>query len=178
MVSPSFLHQGHLNCVTFLINFGVNLWDLDIDLHSAKVHLNLIWIDFVDMSNQKDIMKLFIHSGSRCNYVKFICHPDPGHHNLDHETGSGSCTNQQPTAEKTSWRSYFCGPIDLNLFAGSRRDQQPRRHLEVPGCRWGSTGGHQPKAGKVIAGDDDNNSEMFLTTLMFASNLFTEIIHT
>ena len=29
--------QGHLNCVTFLINFGVNIWDLDIDLHSAKV---------------------------------------------------------------------------------------------------------------------------------------------
>ena len=41
--------KGHLNCVTFLINFGVNLWELDIDLHSAK--------DLAAINNREDILK-------------------------------------------------------------------------------------------------------------------------
>ena len=28
--------RGHMNCVTFLINFGVNMWVLDIDMHTPK----------------------------------------------------------------------------------------------------------------------------------------------
>jgi len=41
--------KGHLNCVTFLINFGVNLWELDIDLHSAK--------DLAAINNREEILK-------------------------------------------------------------------------------------------------------------------------
>ena len=41
--------KGHLNCVTFLINFGVNIWDLDIDMHSAK--------DLAAINNREDILK-------------------------------------------------------------------------------------------------------------------------
>ena len=41
--------KGHLNCVTFLINFGVNIWELDIDLHSAK--------DLAAINNREDILK-------------------------------------------------------------------------------------------------------------------------
>lgn len=28
--------RNHLNCVSFLVNFGVNMWALDNDLHTAK----------------------------------------------------------------------------------------------------------------------------------------------
>ena len=28
--------RGHLNCVTFLVTFGVNLYSVDIDGHSAQ----------------------------------------------------------------------------------------------------------------------------------------------
>ena len=41
--------KGHLNCVTFLINFGVNIWDLDIDMHSAK--------DLAAINNREEILK-------------------------------------------------------------------------------------------------------------------------
>ena len=80
--------------------------------------------------------------------------------------------------------SQFFGPdIWSKLLIGSRGNQQPRRHLEVPGCRWGSTRGHKPQAGKVITGekDDDDDEEdeqadeMFLMALMFAFNLHTDI---
>ena len=78
-------------------------------------------------------------------------------------------------------------PDHLFSSPGSRGDQQPRRHLEVPGCRWGSTRGHQPQIGKVITGEEDDDDdeeeedeeddEMFLSALMFAFNLYTIIIH-
>jgi len=28
--------NNHLNCVSFLVNFGINMWALDNDLHTAK----------------------------------------------------------------------------------------------------------------------------------------------
>ena len=31
-----FDNRGHLNCVTFLVSFGVNLYSVDIDGHSAQ----------------------------------------------------------------------------------------------------------------------------------------------
>jgi len=49
--------KGHLNCVTFLINFGVNLWDLDIDLHSAK--------DLAAINNREDILKYLDATGAQ-----------------------------------------------------------------------------------------------------------------
>jgi len=41
--------KGHLNCVTFLVNFGVNIWDLDIDHHTAK--------DLAAINSKDDILK-------------------------------------------------------------------------------------------------------------------------
>jgi len=49
--------KGRLNCVTFLINFGVNLWDLDIDLHSAK--------DLAAINNREDILKYLDAAGAQ-----------------------------------------------------------------------------------------------------------------
>jgi len=49
--------KGHLNCVTFLINFGVNLWDLDIDLHSAK--------DLAAINNREEILKYLDAAGAQ-----------------------------------------------------------------------------------------------------------------
>jgi hypothetical protein len=49
--------KGHLNCVTFLINFGVNIWDLDIDLHSAK--------DLAAINNREDILKYLDAAGAQ-----------------------------------------------------------------------------------------------------------------
>ena len=28
--------RGHMDCVTFLVNFGVNMYCLDIDMHTPK----------------------------------------------------------------------------------------------------------------------------------------------
>ncbi|XP_065339420.1 pre-mRNA splicing regulator USH1G [Cloeon dipterum] len=41
--------RGHLNCVTFLANFGVNLWALDIDFHSAK--------ELAAMNNRDEVLR-------------------------------------------------------------------------------------------------------------------------
>lgn len=41
--------NGHLNCVSFLVNFGVNLWALDNDSHTAK--------DIAAMKQHEDILK-------------------------------------------------------------------------------------------------------------------------
>merc|ERR1711892_122498 len=49
--------KGRLNCVTFLINFGANLWDLDIDLHSAKV--------LAAINNREDILKYLDAAGAQ-----------------------------------------------------------------------------------------------------------------
>jgi len=49
--------KGHLNCVTFLINFGVNIWDLDIDLHSAK--------DLAAINSREDILKYLDAAGAQ-----------------------------------------------------------------------------------------------------------------
>jgi len=49
--------KGRLNCVTFLINFGANLWDLDIDLHSAK--------DLAAINNREDILKYLDAAGAQ-----------------------------------------------------------------------------------------------------------------
>ncbi|XP_074605106.1 SAM_USH1G_HARP domain-containing protein Sans isoform X2 [Brevipalpus obovatus] len=40
--------NGHLNCVSFLVNFGVNLWALNNDFHTAK--------DCAAISQKKDIL--------------------------------------------------------------------------------------------------------------------------
>jgi len=49
--------KGNLNCVTFLINFGVNIWDLDIDMHSAK--------DLAAINNREDILKYLDAAGAQ-----------------------------------------------------------------------------------------------------------------
>jgi len=47
--------KGRLNCVTFLVNYGINLWDLDIDLHSAK--------DLAAINKHEDILK-YLHTAA------------------------------------------------------------------------------------------------------------------
>jgi len=49
--------KGRLNCVTFLVNFGVNIWDLDIDMHSAK--------DLAAINNREDILKYLDAAGAQ-----------------------------------------------------------------------------------------------------------------
>ena len=41
--------KGHLNCVDFLVKFGVNLYALDIDKHSAK--------DLAAINSRDDILR-------------------------------------------------------------------------------------------------------------------------
>jgi hypothetical protein len=41
--------RGHMNCVSFLVNFGVNMWALDIDFHSAK--------DLAAINSRDDILR-------------------------------------------------------------------------------------------------------------------------
>lgn len=41
--------RGHMSCVTFLINFGANLWALDIDYHTPK--------ELAAMNNKDDILR-------------------------------------------------------------------------------------------------------------------------
>lgn len=41
--------RGHMSCVSFLVNFGVNVWALDNDLHTAK--------DMAAMSNKEEILR-------------------------------------------------------------------------------------------------------------------------
>lgn len=41
--------KGHIECVDFLIKFGVNIYSLDIDHHSAK--------DLAAINNRDDILK-------------------------------------------------------------------------------------------------------------------------
>lgn len=41
--------KGHLQCVDFLVKFGVNLYSLDIDKHSAK--------DLAAINNRDDILR-------------------------------------------------------------------------------------------------------------------------
>lgn len=43
--------RGHLNCVSFLVNFGVNMWSLDNDLHTAK--------DAAAIEQRKEVSSLF-----------------------------------------------------------------------------------------------------------------------
>lgn len=38
-----------MNCVSFLVNFGVNMWALDIDFHTAK--------DLAAINNREDILR-------------------------------------------------------------------------------------------------------------------------
>ncbi|KAF4521183.1 hypothetical protein B566_EDAN010645 [Ephemera danica] len=41
--------RGHMSCVSFLTNFGVNLWALDIDFHTAK--------ELAAMNNRDEILR-------------------------------------------------------------------------------------------------------------------------
>lgn len=41
--------RGHMPCVSFLVNFGVNMWALDIDFHSAK--------DLAAINSRDDILR-------------------------------------------------------------------------------------------------------------------------
>ncbi|XP_063867151.1 pre-mRNA splicing regulator USH1G-like isoform X2 [Scylla paramamosain] len=41
--------RGHMSCVSFLVNFGVNVWALDNDLHTAK--------DMAAMNSKDDILR-------------------------------------------------------------------------------------------------------------------------
>lgn len=43
--------QNHLNCASFLVNFGVNMWALDNDLHTAK--------DVAAMEQKKEVSSRF-----------------------------------------------------------------------------------------------------------------------
>ena len=63
-----------------------------------------------------------------------------------------------PIVLETPYFRIFCRTVrKKNTFAGPGCNKQQRRHLEVPGCRRGAAGGHQPQAGKVITGDDGDN---------------------
>lgn len=42
-------YNGHLNCVSFLVNFGVNIWSLDNDFHTS--------LDLAAMQENMDIVK-------------------------------------------------------------------------------------------------------------------------
>ncbi|XP_045604686.1 pre-mRNA splicing regulator USH1G isoform X2 [Procambarus clarkii] len=41
--------RGHINCVSFLVNFGVNIWSLDNEFHTAK--------ELAAMNNKDDILR-------------------------------------------------------------------------------------------------------------------------
>jgi ankyrin repeat protein len=41
--------RGHMSCVTFLVNFGANLWALDIDYHTPK--------ELAAMNSKDDILR-------------------------------------------------------------------------------------------------------------------------
>nr|CAD7588218.1 unnamed protein product [Timema genevievae] len=41
--------RGHMNCVSFLANFGANLWSLDIDFHTAK--------ELAAMNNRDEVLR-------------------------------------------------------------------------------------------------------------------------
>lgn len=41
--------RGHMGCVSFLVNFGVNIWALDNELHTAK--------ELAAMNNREDILR-------------------------------------------------------------------------------------------------------------------------
>jgi len=41
--------RGHMPCVSFLVNFGVNLWALDIDFHTPK--------DLAAINNKEQILR-------------------------------------------------------------------------------------------------------------------------
>jgi len=41
--------RGHMNCVSFLVSFGVNMWALDIDYHAPK--------DLAAINNREDILR-------------------------------------------------------------------------------------------------------------------------
>ena len=49
--------NGHINCVSFLVNFGVNLWALNNDYHTAKdcayFHQRAEILDFLDQAMAK-----------------------------------------------------------------------------------------------------------------------------
>ena len=106
--------QGHLNCVTFLINFGVNIWDLDIDLHSAKV----------------------LGLGKEMKELKY-----------DYRNNMIIEGMLNILTRSSSWLS------SSSSSPGSRCDQQPRRHLEVPGRSRRSARGGQFKTSKIFAGE-------------------------
>ncbi|XP_023330781.1 Usher syndrome type-1G protein homolog isoform X2 [Eurytemora carolleeae] len=58
--------KGHLNCVTFLVNFGVNIWDLDIDLHTSK--------DLAAINSKEEILKFLDSAASlqEANNAKLV----------------------------------------------------------------------------------------------------------
>lgn len=41
--------RGHMSCVTFLVNWGANLWSMDIDFHTPK--------ELAAMNNREDILR-------------------------------------------------------------------------------------------------------------------------
>ena len=45
--------RGHMNCVTFLVNFGVNIYVLDIDQHTPK--------ELASMNDCTDILRYDRH---------------------------------------------------------------------------------------------------------------------
>ncbi|KAG8188284.1 hypothetical protein JTE90_012117 [Oedothorax gibbosus] len=49
--------NGHTDCVSFLVNFGVNLWALDNDFHSAK--------DVAVLNRRDDCLRLLDHAQSK-----------------------------------------------------------------------------------------------------------------
>lgn len=42
--------NGHWNCISFLINFGANIWAMDNDMHTA--------LDIAALENKEDIVKV------------------------------------------------------------------------------------------------------------------------
>ena len=46
--------NGHMNCVTFLVSFGTNMWALDNELHTP--------LDLALLNNQHESVKFLDHS--------------------------------------------------------------------------------------------------------------------
>ncbi|XP_035224954.1 ankyrin repeat and SAM domain-containing protein 4B-like [Stegodyphus dumicola] len=49
--------NGHIDCVSFLVNFGVNLWALDNDFHTAK--------DVAVLNHKNDVLRLLDQAQSK-----------------------------------------------------------------------------------------------------------------
>ena len=53
--------NGHIDCISFLVHFGVNLWALDNDFHTAK--------DVAAINQKDDVLRLLDQAQSKHSLV-------------------------------------------------------------------------------------------------------------